>query len=77
MPGTSLLHWARFVCIHAEAWTVTLDSGNGAREEANAIDSSLVSACNVLYDLDKLLNLEVQFFRREFMSRSCWSLIYQ
>lgn len=67
MPGTSLLHWERFVPFHAEAWTVTPDAGIvlGKKPEP---ESSLVSACNLLYDLDKLLNLEVQFFRREFMS---------
>lgn len=55
--------WARSVP-DLPCKAVNSDSWNGAREEAKAIDSSLISPCNSLCDL-KLLNPSVQFFQKE------------
>lgn len=58
--------WARSVP-NLQCKVVNFDSWNGAKEEAKAIESSLTSPCNSLCDLDKLLNPNVWFFRREFV----------
>lgn len=55
------------IFFNARTWAAALDSCNGAGEEAKAMGSSLVSACNSLCNLDKLLNSDGQFFRSEFV----------
>lgn len=49
--------WARSVP-NLQCKEVNFDSWNEAREDAKAIDSSLISPCNSLCHLDKLLKPE-------------------